>query len=198
MPDALHFPWWLIVALAIAAVVCLYTASTRTSARMKKIALGLLALAALLGAIRIVFPTDIERVEQCTRDLCQSAVEGKWDRFTSLLGPDITVGVNPNPIFSKPDQVTAAARYCCEGYHVTTIKITGLQSTETGNAITTLCKLITIQNLPDLGDSQPIPSTWSMEWRRAGRQWLLDRVTLTELAGQPSTDFPDISRMQIH
>jgi hypothetical protein len=194
MPDSVHAPWGLIVCLAIVTVFCFYIANARLNNRLKQTAVSLLIFTVALAAIRIFFPTNIERVEQATRDLCQSAVDGNWTVFKSFLAPDITIAAGSvNPIFSKPDQVAIAAKYTCDTQHVTTIKIIGMKSTQIADTITTLCKIITIQ---DSTAGQPVPSTWSLEWRRTGHTWFLVRVTLTDIGGQGTADFPDISRLK--
>jgi hypothetical protein len=199
MPDFLHFSWWLIVAFGIAGILSLYNGLNRTNPRLKQTGLALLVLAALLSAIRIVSPTDIERVERATNDLCQCAVRNDWPGFAAFLDPNVAAGFDAaNPVFSKSDDVAAAAKATCEANHVTAIKIISQKSTQSGDTISTVCRLTAIVDIKDYGEGQPIPSDWTMEWHRSGGQWLLSKVILTNVAGQNPSDVPEVGRFKMH
>jgi hypothetical protein len=183
-------PWWLLVLLGLVAIALIWTGNQRQNRNLliAGLALGLLALVLLITSL--LFETDVERVERQTREMIEAVEAGEWRTLRELMDPTASLGVADGrlSIYQNRDDIVYGAQTAAEQFGLRAVRIRSMESRQTQTLITVTVRAWSEQ---DATLDRPLPSEWQLDWQQMGDEWLLQRITLMELAQRPGRDVSD-------
>lgn len=176
-----HEPWWLLGLVAVGGIVTFVFGNRRLDKKLQRVGLSLFALALLFAALRFFFPTTAERMEIRTRQLVASVDARDWNRLQSLLDPATVVGNRSVTFAGGAAAIVAMTRKSAEDFNVHSIRIIGMETTETDSLITVAIEVYSVQ---DATQGRPDTSSWQLDYEQSGDHWTLDKITLLRLGSQ--------------
>jgi hypothetical protein len=179
-----HSSWWLLACVAAGGVALFIVGNRRTDKNLQRIALAVIALAILLGTLRVLFPVPRERMERRSRDIVKAFDKSDWPKLNSLLDPDTAVCNRSRVLFGGRDRIVARAQEARD--HLRSVSIIGMDSQQTQTVISVYLELYTavIDNM-----DRPVTSSWEFDYEQSGDEWILQKVTVLRLGSDGSQDF---------
>lgn len=164
-------PWWTIVALVGIGTGVLAYYNRRLNRRGQRIGIAILAFAIIWAVVSYLIVTDLEKTIAGTRQLVRAVLAQDAPAIRSLLAADAIAGGWDR------EEIVSGAVYYAKETGLTAVRILSVEPSRQGAAI-----LVTLGVLSEHGQASAysglnLGSTWELEWRRAGDQWLVRTIT---------------------
>ena len=148
-------PWYVVIALAMAAIVLLFQGNNRQNKHLKQIGLVLAVVAVTVVVVGKLLESDREQAERLTQDVGRTVNARDWNGFSALLDPKVKFLGYPNR-----QAVVDGSRHTAERLSVSNIVISGVEITEEpGTLIANLTATADVG-----GASYRLPTNWRFYW----------------------------------
>ncbi len=179
-----NVPWWVIVPLLAIGLGLFVYNDRRLNRRGERIGLAVVALAILWGVVSYLVATDVEKADAGTRAFVKAVVAKDRSAIVALLSPDAQA------VTWDRERIGDGAVYYARETGLTGARVRSLECRRQSSLI-----IATLDVLSDHAESTTypgmLPSTWELEWRKVGDQWLIRTITPIQI-GQVSRE--DIER----
>jgi uncharacterized membrane protein YkgB len=163
-------PWWLLSAIAVAAVAVLVSANNRQNARLKAAGLAVLGLGAALWAVSFFVETPREICVRQTRQWVNAVVARDQAALAALLHPKASFARN------NKEQIIEKARHYADLYGLQGAIITQLQAQPDPVMVTVNLSVLTRHDAK-AAFLDTIPSAWELNWVRSNAGgWVLKDI----------------------
>jgi hypothetical protein len=179
--------WWMLAVIAGAGVFALVAGLRRLDKKLRRLGMGLILLAGIVGALRLVFPTARERMEKRSRQLVQAVDQRDWNTLGGLLDVNTIVGFKSHVAAAGKDKIVSTLKENCDRYGLKSVSIIGMESEQTETLITVSLVAYTVQ---EFTAGSPATSTWQLDYQESGDQWVLEKITLVRIGNNESDDYP--------
>jgi hypothetical protein len=179
--------WWMLAVVAAGGIFALIAGFRRLDKKLQRLGIALVLIAGIVATLRLVFPTDREKMEKRSRQLVQAIDHQDWNALRTLLDPDTVVGFKSHVIGSGRDGIVAAVKENVDRYNVKSVTVIGIESEQTETLITVPLVVYSIQ---DATQGRPMTSTWQLDYQQSGDQWILEKITLLRIGNNDSDDYP--------
>lgn len=162
-------PWWLLSAIAIAAVALLVSGNNRQNSRIKAAGLIVLGLAAALWAVSYFIETPREIATRQTREWVTAVVAKDSATLDRHLHPKASL-----ERWNREDILTGAVKYA-DQYGLESATILSLDSAPNPVEVETN---ITVLSRHDAKRSivSTINSSWRLIWVKDGDRWVIQSI----------------------
>lgn len=175
----LAIPWWLFITLIVAGIVVFLAGNNRGQKNARYAGISLVLLALLLKGISFFVVTDKEKVTRLTNDLVQSVQDRNWDKFGSLLDPDVSVSGSG---FTNKKLLVEATKDDCEHFNVT--GVTGHVADVQQDASGITVDIDASSDQSAMGMTARIPTSWKIFWVKSGDDWHVHEITYVSRTGK--------------
>ena len=179
--------WWMLAVVAAGGIFALIAGFRRLDKKLQRLGIALVLIAGIVATLRLVFPTDREKMEKRSRQLVQAVDHQDWNALRTLLDPDTVVGFKSHVIGADRDGIVAAVKENVDRYNVKSVTVIGIESEQTETLITVPLVVYSIQ---DATQGRPMTSTWQLDYQQSGDQWILEKITLLRIGNNDSDDYP--------
>jgi hypothetical protein len=180
MQSLLHTPWWIALLMAVVGIALFMSGNRRQDKTLQQVGMALTLLAILLGTLGWIFPTDLEKCEQRTRQMVKAVDKGDWNTVRSLLDDQTELESHLGTVAVGADQILQRSRAAYDRFGVKSAWILGMQSSQAQTTITITIDVISTQ---DATQDQGVSSRWQFEYEQVGTDWQLQKITLLGIAG---------------
>ena len=171
-------PWWVIVPLLAIGVGMFVYNDRRLNRQGERLGLAVVALAILWGVVSYLVATDVEKADAGTRAFVKAVVTRDRSAIVSLLSQDAQA------VTWDREHIGDGAVYYAKEMGLTGARVLGLECRRQSSLI-----IATLDVLSNHAESTTYPgmlrSTWELEWRKVGDQWLIRTITPIQI-GQTS------------
>jgi hypothetical protein len=179
-----HASWWMLGVVAGGGVLALIVGLRRLDKKLRRAGIALVVIAGVVGGLRLLFPTDREKLEKRSRQLVETVDRQSWSVLPKLLDADTVVSYKSRTLAAGRDAIVAAVRADWDRYSVKSVHVIGLDSEQTETLITVSLEVYSTQ---DVTEDRPVLSAWQLDYQQSGDQWVLEKITLLRV-GQNSSD----------
>ncbi len=179
--------WWMLAVIAAAGVFALIGGLRRLDKKLQRLGIALILIAGILGTLRLIFPTDREKLEKRSRLLVQAVDHQDWNALRNLLDPNTVVGFKAHIAAAGRDAIVASLKQNCDRYSLKSVSVIGIESDQTQTLITVPLVVYSIQ---DFTQDRPVTSTWQLDYQQYGDQWVLEKITLLRIGNSGADDYP--------
>jgi hypothetical protein len=175
-----HTPWWLPTAIITAGVILFLAGNRRTQGSVRTAGALVIGLGVLLIAVSWAVDTDVEKVENRSKELVESAGHNDWSKVESLLSPTahFTFKLGGRQYGDRQELIDAARKASeTTGLRSAWVASDNVQPTGTG-LITTEMRVFSDQD--KVGGHQ-IPSDWQLDWQKENGQWVVTEIRLIQV-----------------
>lgn len=177
-------PWWVVVPLLGTGIGVFVYNDRRLNRQGERIGLAIVVFAVLWGVVSYLVPTDIEKVDTGTRTLAKAVVARNRPAIVALLSPDVRA------VAWDRDAIGDGAVYYAQLTGLTRARVMSLECRRQSSLI-----VATLDVLSEHAEAQPytgmLRSTWELEWRKVGDEWLVRTITPIQI-GQATRE--DVER----
>jgi hypothetical protein len=177
----------MLAVVAAGGVFALIAGFRRLDKKLQRLGIALILIAGIVATLRLVFPTDREKMEKRSRQLVQAVDRQDWNALRTLLDPDTVVGFKSHVVGAGRDGIVAAVKENVDRYNVKSVSVIGIESEQTETLITVPLVVYSIQ---DVTQGRPMTSTWQLDYQQSGDQWILEKITLLRIGNNDSDDYP--------
>ncbi|MGD0464362.1 MAG: hypothetical protein ABSB74_17910 [Tepidisphaeraceae bacterium] len=179
--------WWLLAVMAAGGIFALIAGLRRLDKNLQRLGIALILVAAIVAALRLVFPTDREKMEKRSRQLVQAVDHQDWNALGVLLDPNTVVGFKAHVVAAGRDAIVASIKENCDRYTLRSVWVIGIESQQTQTLITVP---LVVYSTQDVTQGRPVTSTWQLDYQQSGEQWILEKITLLRFGNNDSEDYP--------
>jgi hypothetical protein len=179
--------WWMLAVIAAAGIFALVAGLRRLDKKLQRLGIALILIAGILGTLRLVFPTDREKLEKRSRLLVQAVDHQDWNALRNLLDANTVVGFKAHIAAAGRDAIVASIKQNCDRYSLKSVSVIGIESEQTQTLITVPLVVYSVQ---DFTQDRPITSTWQLDYQQYGDQWVLEKITLLRIGNNGAEDYP--------
>lgn len=173
-----HAAWWMLAVAAGGGVVAFVVGSRRLDKKLQRLGIALVLIAGVVAGLRLLFPTDREKLEKRSRALVKAVDAQDWNSLRTLLDADTIVSFKSRVLAAGRDNVVTAAQANWNRYTVKSVRIIGLESEQTETLITVSLEVYSTQ---DFTEGRPALTSWQLDYQQSGDQWILEKVTLVRI-----------------
>ena len=170
-------PWWLPTVIAIAGAWMLTDGNRRGRDGLRNAGAAVFLAAVALVAVSFFVDTDKETCLKRTGALVDSVEKQDWPRFASLLDDNTSFAG-----YSGKSEMVDGAKRSAALIGLKKAYVTSKTARQTDTLITVAFDAASEQDMPPY----PVRSSWEVDWQQRGERWLLYRVTLVAVNGQPA------------
>jgi hypothetical protein len=176
-------PWWLLVAVAVAAVALLVSGNNRQNARLKLAGVGVLILGAALWATSYFIETPREIAVRQTREAVTAVVNRDRATLDRLLhSRAVLLG------WGKAEILDGAAEYH-DRFGVQRAHVTHIEA-EPADSIVTVTVSVLSRHDSKRMMIDAIPSTWELKWMDTNQGWLLKEIAPMRIGQTDRSQLP--------
>jgi hypothetical protein len=179
-----HSSWWLLACVAAGGIAFFIVGNRRLDKNFQRIALAIVAVAAILGMLRFFFPTPRERMENRSRAIIRAFDNSDWTALKNLMDRDTAVCNRSRVLYGGSDAIVSRAKLAKD--HVKSVSILGMDSARTETLITISLELF---STPDENQDRPLTSSWQMDYEQSGDDWVLQKITVLRIGSESNQDF---------
>ncbi|HEX4054669.1 MAG TPA: hypothetical protein VHX86_10430 [Tepidisphaeraceae bacterium] len=179
-----HAAWWMLAVAAGGGVVAFVVGSRRLDKKLQRLGIALVLVAGVVAGLRLIFPTDREKMEKRSRELVKAADAQDWNSLRVLLDADTSVSYKSHLLAAGKDNIVRAVQAEWNRYTVKSVHIIGLESEQTETLITVSLEIYSTQ---DFTEGRPALTSWQLDYQESGDQWILEKITLVRV-GQTNGD----------
>lgn len=162
-------PWWLLIAIGVAAVALLLSGNNRQSRPRKFAGLGVLVGGAALWATSFFVETPREIAVRQTHQAIGAVVAKDRPTLDALLHSKAALmGWGRDQILTGA--IDYADRYALNAAHVTSIH------GEPADSIVTVTVSLISRHDPKSAVMEAVPSTWELKWMDTSQGWKLKEI----------------------
>ncbi len=173
-----HATWWMLAIAAGGGVIAFVVGSRRADKKLQRLGLALVLIAGVVAGLRLIFPTDREKMEKRSRALVKAVDAQDWNSLPALLDADTIVSYKSHVLAAGRADIIQTVQTDWNRYSLKSVHIIGLQSEQTETLITVSLEIYTTQ---DFGEGEPALTTWQMDYQQSGDQWILEKITLVRI-----------------
>jgi hypothetical protein len=180
----LHTPIWIAVVIVLAGIGVFVWANRRQDKTVLKIGIAISVIGLLLGVHAMLVPSDKQKLQDRTRNICKSIESQDWTQLGSLLDTDtaITEQVFAHTnVASGKDDVVAKTQGAVQEYGVKSITVLSCEAKQTDTLITVSLEVATTQ---DFTQDRPATSSWTFDYQRMGSRWDLQNIMLISVGNE--------------
>jgi hypothetical protein len=179
--------WWMLAVVAGGGIIAFIAGLRRLDKKLRRLGLVLFLIAAIVGTLRVIFPTDREKLEKRSRELVQAVDRQDWNALKGLLDSETVVGFRSHLLATGRDGIVAGAKDDWDRFGVKSVVVVGIDSEQTQTLITVPMVVYSVQ---DSTQGQPMTSTWQFDYQQSGDQWILEKITLLRFGNNDAEDYP--------
>jgi hypothetical protein len=179
--------WWMLAVVAGGGIFALIAGLRRLDKKLQILGIALILIAGVLGTLRLIFPTDREKLEKRSRLLVQAVDHQDWNALRNLLDPNTVVGFKAHIVAAGRDAIVASIKENCDRYSLKSVSVIGIESEQTETVITVP---IVVYSIQDFTQDRPATSTWQLDYQQYGDQWMLEKITLLRIGNNGADDYP--------
>lgn len=183
-------PWWLPVLIVAIGTFVFVSGNRRQQAGTRNAGAGIIFLAILIVLLTLFVDTPKKIARRESRQLIESAVNGDWTTFQSLLEPDAGLRMlGSSTLYADAKELTAAAKAGTQRVHLKEAHIRSMEVTESGSMVTTTLALLTEQ---EEAAAPVLQSTWQFEFQQTAGLWRIHEIRaiqIGELSGDEAEGF---------
>ena len=176
-------PWWLLIAVGVAAVAFLLWSLSRGDKQLARAAVGAVLLAVLWAALSLAVTTPIELARARTLGLVRAYEAKDWARFASLIDPETRFHT-----LLKGQEITDAARLTHDSLRTGTIRVTSVDEKRDGLGVIIDVRILSEQ---DTAYARSAITAWRFDYRKRGDAWKLEHI---DPLPTEQVDLPNILR----
>jgi hypothetical protein len=180
MQSLLHTPWWIALLILAGGIAFFYSGNKRQDKTLQQVGAGLALLGLLLGVLGFLFPTDLQKCEQRTRQMVKAVDKNDWKTVKSLLDEQSALESHGLTVAVGRDKITDSGHAAYDRFGVKSAWIIGMQSSQAQTTITVTIDVISTQ---DATQDQGVSSRWQFDYEEVGSDWQLQTITLLGIAG---------------
>jgi hypothetical protein len=180
MQTLLHTPWWIALLIAAAGIAFLISGKKRQDKTLQQVGAALALLGILLGVLGFLFPTDLQKAEQRTRQLVKAVDKDDWNTVKALLDDQTELDSHVGTVAVGRDQIVERGHAAYDRFGVKSAWVLGMQSSQAETTITVTIDCISTQ---DATQDQGVSSRWQFDYEQVGQDWQLQKITLLGIAG---------------
>jgi uncharacterized membrane protein YeiB len=180
----LHTPIWIAVAIILAGVGVLIWANRRQDRTVLRVGIAISAFGLLMGVHSLLVPSDRQKVQDRTRNICKAIEAQDWTQLGSLLDSDTTIAeqvFQKATVASGKDDVVAKTQGAVQDHGVKSITVLSCEATQTDTLITVALEVATTQ---DETQGRPATSSWTFDYQQIGSHWDLQTITLISVGNE--------------
>lgn len=179
-------PWWLLSALAVAAVALLVAGNNRQKTNIKAAGIAVLAVAAGLWATSYFVDTARETCVRQTRQWVTAVVAKDSTTLAALLHPKAALAA-----WNRDDILAGAVKYA-DIYGLQSAIVTGIESKPDPSNVNVTVSVISRHDAK-MAVLNTIPSTWELGWVKAddGKRWVIKDIFPIRIGQAERTQFRD-------
>jgi hypothetical protein len=186
MQFILHTPWWGAALAAFVGIALWVSANRRQDKTLLRVSLTIIVVSLLLGIFGFLFPTDQQKMETRTKQMVKAVDKQDWNTLGLLLDDETALSRSSQPIAAGRDQVVGMIKAAYERYGVKSVWTMSTQSIQTQTLITVTIEVVSTQ---DITSSQPVTSSWQLDYEQFGDGWTLQKITLIHVGGDTGDSF---------
>jgi hypothetical protein len=179
--------WWMLAVVAGGGIFVLISGLRRLDKKLQRLGIALILIAGLISGLRLIFPTDREKLEKRSRQLVQAVDHQDWNALHNLLDPDTVVAFKSHVVGAGRDGIIATVKESFDRYGIKSASVIGIESEQTETLITVPMVIYSVQ---DVTQGRPITSTWQLDYQQSGDQWILEKITLLRYGNNDTEDNP--------
>lgn len=179
--------WWMLAVIAGGGIFALVAGLRRLDKKLQRLGIALILIAGVLGTLRLIFPTDREKLEKRSRQLVQAVDHQDWNALRNLLDQNTVVGFKAHIAAAGRDAIVASIKENCDRYTLKSVSVIGIESEQTETLITVPLVVYSVQ---DFTQDRPVTSTWQLDYQQSGDQWILEKITLLRIGNNDTDDYP--------
>ena len=173
-------PWWVIVPLLATGIGVFAYNDRRLNRRGKGLGLAIVGLAVLWGCVSYMVATDLEKADSGTRAFVKAVVARNHSEIVALLSQDARA------VAWDRERIGDGAVYYAQSTGLTGARVFSLECRRQSSLI-----IATLDVFSNHAESNTytgmLRSTWELEWRKVGDQWLIRTLTPIQI-GPASRD----------
>lgn len=173
-------PWWVIVPLLAIGIGIFVYNDRRLNRRGERLGLAVVVLAVLWGVVSYLVATDVEKVNAGTRAFVKAVVAKDRSAIVSLLSQDAQA------VTWDREHIGDGAVYYAREMGLTGALVRSLECRRQSSLIIAILDVFS-QHAESATYPGMLPSTWELEWRKVGDQWLIRTITPIQI-GQVSRE----------
>ena len=163
-------PWWVIVPLLATGIGVFAYNDRRLNRRGERLGLAIVGLAVLWGVVSYMVATDLEKADSGTRAFVKAVVARNRSEIVALLSQDARA------VAWDRERIGDGAVYYAQSTGLTGARVFSLRCRRQSSLI-----VATLDVFSNHGESTTytgmLRSTWELEWRKVGDQWLIRTLT---------------------
>jgi hypothetical protein len=179
-----HTPWWLPTAIIVAGVILFLAGNRRTQGPIRTAGALIIGLGVLLIVVSWAIDTDVEKVENRSKLLVESAGHNDWGKVETLLSPTahFTFKLGGRQ-YGDRQELIDAARKASESTGLRSAWVASENVQQTGTALLTT-EMRVFSDQDKVGGHQ-IPSDWQLDWQKENGQWVVTEIRLIQVGDVP-------------
>jgi hypothetical protein len=177
-------PWWLLCAIAVAAVALLLSGNNRQNPRLKLAGVGVLLAGAVLWAVSYFVKTPREIAVAGTREAIAAVVAKDRATLDRLLHPTaVLMG------WGRNDILDGALRYA-DQYGLQNAYVTSIEDTDATRTNVTVVVSVLSRHDSKVAMVDTVPSTWQLQWMETSNGWRLRQIEPIRIMQIDRTQLP--------
>ena len=173
-------PWWVIVPLLATGVGVFVYNDRRLNSRGKGLGLAIVGFAVLWGGVSYLVATDLEKADAGTRAFVRAVVARDRPAIVALLSQDAQAAA------WNRQRIGDGAVYYAQLMGLTGARVLSLECRRQPSLIITTMDVLSNHSEATTYTGM-LRSTWELEWRKVGDQWLIRTITPIQI-GQASRE----------
>jgi hypothetical protein len=170
-----HASWLFLGVVALGGLGALVVGNRRLDRTMQRWGIAVFLIAALVGGLRWMLPTDREQMERRSRDLVKAVESADWNALNQLIDANTSVAFGSQSFAAGKQAVIGLAKSARDANGLKSVYILGVDSAQTQTLITVSMEVYSTQ---DRTQGQPVTSSWQLDYEQSGDNWILDKITL--------------------
>lgn len=173
-------PWWVIVPLLATGIGVFVYNDRRLNSRGKRLGLAIVGFAVLWGGVSYLVVTDLEKADAGTRAFVSAVVARDRPAIVALLSQDAQAAAWDR------ERIGDGAVYYAQLIGLTGARVLSLECRRQPSLVITTMDVLS-NHAEATTYTGMLRSTWELEWRKAGDQWLIRTITPIQI-GQASRE----------
>jgi hypothetical protein len=178
-------PWWLLAAIAIAAVALLISGNNRQDKRLKLAGVGVLLLGVALWAVSYFVHTPREIAVTQTRQSIAAVVARDRATLERLLHPKAVL------MGWGRDEILARAGEYADLYGVQSATITSIEGDPADSIVTVTVSVLSQHDTQTASMVSAVPSTWELKWMDTSSGWRLKEILPIRIFQMERSQLPE-------
>ena len=163
-------PWWMIVPLLATGIGVFVYNDRRLKRRGERLGLAIVGLAVLWGVVSYMVPTDLEKADSGTRAFVKAVLARNRSEIVALLSQDARA------VGWDRERIGDGAVYYAQSTGLTGARVFSLQCRRQSSLIVATLDVFS-NHAGSTSYTGMLRSTWELEWRKVGDQWLIRTLT---------------------